>query len=868
MPQPILTTKLFIPPPRPQVVARPRLFEQLNEGIHHKLTLVCAPAGFGKTTLVSEWLAHTPRSAVWLSLDEGDNDLHRFFTYVIVALQKIAPAVGETLLPALQNPQPPAADFIVTTLLNDLATLPQPMWLVLDDYHLLDNPAIHQALTTLCDYLPPQLHLLLATREDPPLPLAKFRAKGQLTELRIAHLRFTPAEAAAFLNQVMGLHLTPAQVTTLDQRTEGWIVGLQLAALSLKGQPDAHTFINAFTGNHHFVLDYLLEEVLHQQPADLQTFLLVTALLPRMCGALCEVVLGTAAGTEMLTTIEQANLFIIPLDQERRWYRYHHLFSELLRQRLQQQATPAEIATYHLRASHWFEENGLELEAFYHATAAPDISRAEYLINGRGMPLQLRGGATPILNWLATLPPAVLDEKPSLWVTYASALLVIGQVVGVEEKARAAELALAQQEPTPITQDLIGRIASIRATVAVTQHQADEIIVQANRALTYLHPQNISVRASITWTLGYAYELQGQRQPARQVYQEAAQVCLAIGHATIAKMSLMGWAHMQQLDNQLHLAAETYQKALDMAGDVPNPPLCDAYLGLAQIAYEWNELETAEQHLLHSLPLAQQIANTDRYTNCRLFFVRLKLAQGNLTGAQTLLNQVAQEIHQHQFKQIWPELVAVQVQLLLQQGHLPAAAQLVQNHPFPLELARVQLAQGEPAQALVTLSHYADELRQKGWVYEQLQVWVLQALAHQAAGEKDQALHQLQQALTQAEPAGFRRLFVDEGRPMAVLLTAAAQQGVSPTYVNTLRQLFPTGATPAGGNQTLVEPLSDRELEILRLIAEGCSNQEISQRLFLALSTVKGHNQRIFGKLQAQSRTEAIALGRELGLLE
>lgn len=850
------------------MVTRPRLFEQLNEGIHHKLTLVCAPAGFGKTTLVSEWLAHHPRPAVWLSLDEGDNDLHRFFTYVIIALQKIAPAVGETLLPALQTPQPPPADFIVTTLLNDLATLTQAVWLVLDDYHLLDNPAIHQALTTLCDYLPPQLHLVLATREDPPLPLAKFRAKGQLTELRIAHLRFTPAEAAAFLNQVMGLPLTPAQITALDQRTEGWVVGLQLAALSLKGQTDVNGFINSFTGGHHFVLDYLLEEVLHQQPAEIQTFLLVTALLPRMCGALCEAVLGQPAGAEALATIEQANLFIIPLDQERRWYRYHHLFSELLRQRLQQHATPAEIATYHLRASVWFEENGLELEAFYHATAAPDINRAEYLINGRGMPLQLRGGATPILNWLATLPPAVLDAKPSLWVTYASALLVIGQVVGVAEKAQAAENALAQQEQTPITQDLIGRIASIRATVAVTQHQADEIIVQANRALTYLHPQNVSVRASITWALGYAYELQGHRQLARQAFQESAQVCLAIGHSTIAKMSLMGLAHMQQLDNQLHLAAETYQKAVQVAGDVPPPPICDAYLGLAQINYEWNELETTEQHLLHSLPLAQQIANTDRYTNCRLFFVRIKLAQGNVTGAQMLLNQVAQEIHQHQFKQILPELVALQIQLLLQQGHLPAAAQLTHQHPFPLEVARVQLAQGEPAQALVTLERYTAELRQKGWGYEQLQVLVLQALAHQAAGDKEQALQSLQLALAQAEPAGFVRLFLDEGRPMALLLTAAAQHGISPTYVNKLRQHFPTWSTPAGGNQTLIEPLSDRELEILRLIAEGHSNQEISQRLFLALSTVKGHNQRIFGKLQAQSRTEAIALGRELGLLE
>ncbi|TMC86983.1 MAG: LuxR family transcriptional regulator, partial [Chloroflexi bacterium] len=419
MPTPILATKLYIPPLRPQVVIRPRLIERLNEGLHRKLTLIAASAGFGKTTLVSEWVEGIERPGArtaWLSLDEGDNDPARFLTYLVAALQTIAATIGEGVLGALQSPQPPPTVSILTALLNDITTIKDPFVLVLDDYHVIDAKPIDHALTFLLEHLPPQMHLVIATREDPQLPLARLRARGQLTELRATDLRFTPSEAAGFLNQGMGLNLSAEDIARLSTRTEGWIAGLQLAAISMQGQQDTTSFITSFTGSHHFVLDYLVEEVLQQQPESIQTFLLRTSILDRLCGPLCDAVLLTPSGSGQATLeyIEHANLFLVPLDDERRWYRYHHLFADLLRQRLQQRSASStgdevgDVTELHCRASVWYEDHGLEIEAFHHAAAAHDVARAERLIEGEGMPLQFRGAGAPVLNWLESLPRTAL----------------------------------------------------------------------------------------------------------------------------------------------------------------------------------------------------------------------------------------------------------------------------------------------------------------------------------------------------------------------------------------------------------------------------------------------------------------------------
>ncbi|MEO8955112.1 MAG: LuxR C-terminal-related transcriptional regulator [Ktedonobacteraceae bacterium] len=883
MPTPILATKLYIPRLRPHVVIRPRLLERLNEGLHRKLTLIAAPAGFGKTTLLSAWVASCDRQVAWLSLDKGESDPTLFLAYFVAALQTIAPTIGEGVSGVLQSPQPPSTESILTALLNDITTIPDHFVLVLDDYHMLDAKAVDQALTYLVEHLPPQMHLVIATREDPALPLARLRARDQLTELRATDLRFTPSEATEFLNQVMGLTLSAEDIALLSRRTEGWIAGLQLAAISIQGQQDATSFITSFTGSHHFVMDYLLEEVLGQQPESVQNFLLRTSILDRLCGSLCDAVLldPSGSGQATLEYLERANLFIVPLDNERRWYRYHHLFADLLRQRLHQSTASSTgdkrdgVAEFHRRASQWYEDNSLAIEAFHHAVAANDVARAEHLIEGAGMPLQFRGAMISVLSWLESLPTTILDARPSLWVTYASALTMSGQPISsVEEKLRAAEAALQEAEPDDKSRDLVGHIAAIRAMMAVPANHVETIITQSRRALEYLHPNNLPVRATAHWTLGYAYQIQGDRAAASQAYREVIAISQASGNTmvTIAATTCLG--QVQETDNQLSLAAENYRRVLQLAGDPPGPAACEAYLGLARICYQWNDLEAAEQHGQQSFQLAMQMETVDTPAACGVLLASLKLVQGDVASATALLAKAEQFVRQHTFVHWMPEIATVQVLTLLHQGHLAAAAHLAQTHDLPLSQARVHLAQGDPSAALAVLLPLRQQAEAKGWKDKRLKVMMLQAVALQAHGEQDQAVQLLCDALTLAEPGGFIRLFVDEGLPMAHLLSATAASGMMPDYIGKVlaaceadaQKREDTSSLPSPA-QPLIEPLSRRELEVLHLMAQGLSNQEMCERLFLALDTVKGHNRKIFNKLQVQRRTEAVARARELGLL-
>jgi LuxR family maltose regulon positive regulatory protein len=879
---PILATKLYIPPLRQKVVSRHRLIEQLNEGLHGKLTLISAPAGFGKTTLVSEWLAICGRRAAWLSVDAADNDPARFLAYFVAALQTIAATVGEKVLRMLQSPQPPPAEVILTALLNDIAALSDSFILVLDDYHLLDAKSVGQALAFLLSHLPPQMHLVIATREDPPLPLAGLRARGHLTELRIADLRFTPSEAAVFLNQVMGLQLSTEGIAALESRTEGWIAGLQLAAISMQGQQDTASFITSFSGSHHFVMDYLVEEVLQKQSERVRAFLLRTSILERLCGPLCDAVLldSSASGEATLAYLEHANLFLVPLDNERRWYRYHHLFADLLRQRLRQSAAssakdaPDGVAELHIRASQWYEEHGLEIEAFQHAAAANDVERAERLIDGRGIPLHLRGAVMILLNWLGTLPKAVLDARPSLWWRYAALLLVSGQTTGVEEKLDAAEAALQGAREDDTTRSLIGQIATARATLALTRYQAEAMIAESRRALEYLPPHNLFLRANANWTLGTAYLYQGDRAAARRAYTEAIALSQTSRDVFTSILATIGLGNVQETDNHLALAAETYRHVLQLAGDHPVQIVYEAHLGLARILYEWNDLEAAEPHGRQALLLAQQYDQViDRFILCEIFLARLKLAQGDVAGAAALLAQASQTARQQNFVYRIPDVASAQVVTLLRQGHLAEAAYLAETHKLPTSQARVYLAQGNPSSALEVLEGWRQQVETKGWEDERLRVMVLRALALQAHDKREQAVHVLLDALDLAEPGGFIRLFVDEGTSMERLLSEAATHGRMPDSIRKLLAVFAAErqrgeeASSLPSAQPLVEPLSQRELEVLRLIAQGLSNDEISGRLFLALDTVKGHNRKLFGKLQVQRRTEAVARARELGLL-
>ncbi|MEZ4656341.1 MAG: LuxR C-terminal-related transcriptional regulator [Caldilineaceae bacterium] len=903
MTAPILATKLYIPPTRPNLVARPRLIERLNAGLAGKLTLISAPAGFGKTTLVSAWIEELRSTmydlradltrerspvnhAAWLSLDAEDNDPTRFLTYLVAALQKIAPTVGHGLLGALQSPQPPPISTILPILLNEISAIAHDFVLVLDDYHVLLGNAIDDALAFLIEHLPPPMHLVITTREDPPLPRARYRARGQLSEVRAADLRFTEAEAAAFLNQIMGLNLAAAEVAALENRTEGWIAGLQLAAISMRGNQDAAGFIKSFTGSHRFIVDYLLEEVLHQQPASLQNFLLRTSILDRLSGPLCDALWPdeTPSSQRTLERLEQANLFLIPLDNERNWYRYHHLFAELLRQRLHQHLAEADngdpahdIALLHGRASQWYEEHGFELDAFAHAAAGPDIGRAMRLAQGGGMPLHFRGAITPVLHWLEALPKAALNTDPALWVMYASVVTMTGQAeAGIEEKLQAAEALLPAQEfddPQlgPDMRDLIGQIAAIRAMLGIPKGQTEQILVQSRRALASLHPHNLPVRTSANWTLGFAHQLQGERAAAIRAYTDTLAISEPSGNIMLTIAAAICLGQVLEADLHFSLAIEKYRHVLNLIGEPPWATACEAYLGLARIHYAWNDLAQAQAHVQQSLPLAQQLPNVDTPASCWLLMARLHAAQGDWTSAMQMVTQAESFVRRQNFDHRLAEVTAVRVELLLQQGAVTEAAHSAQEYDLPLMQARVHLAQHNPAAALELLTPLRQQMAERAWRDELLKVMAVEAVALAAHGKRDAARQLLDDALTIAEPSGLIRLFVDEGARMAELLRDAAARKMRPAYVSKLLAAFEPQPSPsaaaAPSAQALIEPLSERELEVLQLIAEGLSNREIGQRLFITLDTVKGHNRRIFGKLQVQRRTEAIARARELGLM-
>lgn len=875
---PILTTKLHIPPARSKMVHRSHLFQRLDEGQKSKLTLISASAGYGKTTLVSEWLADCKRPAAWLSLDEGDNDSARFLLHLIEAIKRIVSVSDQGVWKAMQSPQPLPITYILTSFINDLSSATDPFILVLDDYHVIESQTVHNALSFLIDHQPFQMHSIIITREEPKLPIARLRAKNELTELRGNDLRFTRNETALFFNQIMGLQLSSAEVISLEARTEGWIAGLQLAAISMQGYSNTAEFISSFTGSHRFVLDYLMEEVLKQQSEKVQTFLLHTSILDRFCASLCEAVLQSdKGGHDILEHLERSNLFIIPLDSERLWYRYHHLFSDLLRQRLHHadKDKTYEIAALHTRASHWFEENELEVEAFQHAAAAQDVDRAAKLIGGKGMPLHFRGAARSVLNWLKRQDDATLNERPSLWVIYASALLMTSQLNGIEQKLSAAEAAMKHITPNEMDRDMIGHIASIRATLGVTRYDADSIRTQSLIALEHLHPHNLPVRAATIWTLGVAYQLQGDRAAARRAYTEALSISKRIGHIMITLMSSLGIGEIQESDNQLSLAAQAYQQVIQLAGEPPLLVACDAYLGLARIWYERNDLDAAEQHVQQSMQLAKQIEKTDRLTESELFAAKLKLARQEISAAEALLTKARHEVQDQHYKRLRGEMKHFELLISLHHGNFAETVKLLETGEFPVLQARIHMIQGNARASLAILGTLYDQAKAKQWKNDEIKLLILQALAFQVQGNMERALQRLNDALIRAKNEGFVRLFIDEGKAMLDLLTAAAARCIQPEYTEFLlanmhheqklndfaAHSFPIRFEP------FVEAISERELEVLQLIAQGCSNQEISDRLFLALSTVKGYNRNIFDKLQVKRRTEAIARARELGLI-
>jgi LuxR family maltose regulon positive regulatory protein len=945
MPAPILATKLYIPPPRPKIVLRPRLIERLTEGLGCKLTIISAPAGFGKTTLVSEWISGCGRPAAWLSLDEGDGDPSRFLIYLVSALQTVMASIGAGVLRTLQSPQPPPIESILTALLNEIATVPdnpltgspcgdfagQGFLLVLDDYHAVDSKPVDEALAFLLEHLPPTMHLVIATREDPHLPLARLRARGQLTELRAADLRFSPSEAAEFLNKMMGLNLSEENINALETRTEGWIAGLQLAAISMHGHQDTAGFIKSFTGSHHFVLDYLMEEVLQQESEGIRTFLLRTSILDRLCGPLCDSVLRSpsASGQETLEYLERANLFLVPMDNERRWYRYHHLFADVLHMHLTAEQ-PDQVSALHRRASEWYEHNGSAPDAIRHALAAGDFERAATLVE-RTIPETRRnrqGATVTELGWLKALPDELVRFRPVLCVDYAYALFGGGELEAIEARLRDAERWLGtpagtagtcpakspQGEPSQrmVVVDeeefrrLPGMIALLRGAQALARGDMPETAKNARRALDLAPADAPLMLGGAASQLGLVAWTSGDLDTARRMTADGMANVRLAGYISSAIGGAITLADIQIAQGRLHEAMTTYERALLWA-TAPGAPVlrgaADMHVGMSALHYEHNDLKTATQHLLTSQALGELAGMPQNPYRWCATMARIREAQGDPDGALDLLDQ-AGRLYNANFSPNVRPIAARKARVWAAQGRLGEALGWAREQGLSVDdglsylrefdhitLVRVLLARyrsdraaGSLSEAMGLLERLLNAAEVGGRNGSVIKILVLQAMAHHAQGDLPAALLPLRHALALAEPEGYVRIFLDEGPGMMKLLREASVREIMPDYTDKLLAAFeaekrpvPAGlaASPRKSENEpdmppalpLAEPLSHRELEILKLIAQGLSNREIGERLFLALDTVKGHNRKLFDKLQVQSRTEAIARARELGLL-
>lgn len=898
----LLTTKLFIPPPRPSLVVRAHLLKKLDSGLNarHRLLLISAPAGFGKTTLLSAWLDHLKqrgRQACWVQLDKGDNDRVRFLSYVIAALQTLAANLGQTAQAMLQAPlnveSEQASEAALAALLNDLAGSTTEKLIVLDDYQVITAQPVHDALTYLIDHLPPNVQIVVAGRVDPPLSLARLRATGQLTEMRAPDLRFTLEETTTFLNDVMQIGLTVDQIAVLDQHAEGWIVGLHLAALSMQGRRDLNAFLATFSGSNRYVLDYLIEEVLQRQATSVQNFLVRTSIPDRLTGSLCDTLTDREDGAVMLQRLEQANLFIDPLDQERTWYRYHPLFAEFLRSRLQQQRTVTEITELQRRASVWHEQHGLWNEAVSHALQARDFDRAARLIEQTARDTWItRGESGTLLEWITALPEETRRARPRLLTIQAWALMADGQREAAEACAQ-----FVLDTTAPENTELIGEAEAIGAIITALHNNVPRTIELAQRALAHLPTSDRFLRGLVALQLGLAYDMAGRLLEASRSYEEAAAIGRAANLTFIRMMAATQLADLKVVQGQLRAAATMYRQTIQLSTepDKQLPIVSMVYSSLGRLLYEWNDLEQAAHTLQESITWGQRWAAADIRSIGLLYLAYIRLAQQQPQAARELMQQAEQALHDRIVSPLSLDVARMhQARLALLLGDLRMAQDWAEDYqrrlvelPATLRItgitavARVWLAQGQADRVCELIGPRIATLESAGLIGSAIEFLALHALALRALDRPTEARSVLQRALTSAEAGSYVRLFVDEGSAMQTLLSELrsslqhhGDQHLKAYLQKLLAAFSATAAFPSTPDreqrseaQSLIEPLSERELEVLRLIAAGCSNQEIAARLVVALSTIKTHINNIYGKLGVQSRTQALARARTLNLL-
>jgi LuxR family maltose regulon positive regulatory protein len=909
----ILTTKLYIPPIRAKRVSRSHLIERLDAGRDSRLILISAPAGFGKTTLISEWIAEFDRQVAWLTLDEDDNDLTRFVSYFVAALRTIEfptdsfGEIGESASLALKSAQLPPFESILTDLINEITAFPGEMVLCLDDYHLIQTKEIHDALAFFLEHLPPNFHLVILTRADPPLPLARLRGRGQLNEIRASDLRFSNDEATEFLNHILGLSLSPDEVTTLVTNSEGWVTGLQLAGLSIMNLDPESTsdFIEHFSGRYHVILDYLVDEVLSRQPKHVQRFLLVTSILERMTGPLCDAILvaeslpgdGSLGAAEkydsgaLLANLYQDNIFLVPLDEEHRWYRYHQLFKELLQARLRE-VQPELIPELHRRAAEWIEANGFLPEAVHHALAAEDFEMAADVIHRATQNLSSWSSidVATLQGWLKALPEQVIHSRPWLRLFESRALYATGRWESGWRILRELEEYLEANLTLPDADRLLMLVNTDQASIAAVQGDVSQAIDYAQRTLAKLSPQDVGMKMRALVILGKAQSRAGEVREAEQAYSQAIALARKSDIAFAAVPFVFNLADLQIAQGGLRQAYETCQQALKM-GTVDGeliPVTGYAGLALGSIYYEHNQLQIAGDELIEGLKRLTEGGTADSSGVIHSKLALVRLAQGDIEGAQSAIQKAAQMAALVNVPRVSGLIAAHQARIWLAQGERDLLSEWVDEYCLvkdteylrefeDLTLARVMLAENQPSEVLNLLDdllYHAVGACRYGSV---IHIQAIRALAYHSLDQLEDALEALGEALKRGRPEGYVRVFLDGGDPMIRLLREAQKMDIESDYIGMLLSTFRDHSESSREMELYsrkeisefpqVEPLTYREIEVLQLLAEGLTNAEICQRLYIALPTVKSHNRNIYAKLGVQGRMQAVSLARKLGIL-
>ncbi|MDJ0333968.1 LuxR C-terminal-related transcriptional regulator [Salinibacterium sp. G-O1] len=894
MVMPVLATKLFVPPLRPQAISRSRITRKLDDGMRRgaKLTLISAPAGFGKTTVLSEWIASSRLSSpdlrvAWLSLDSADNDPARFQSYLTAAIDS---AISES---GFSDDDPTGSlDVTIPWLLNKVAQSPGRLLLVLDDFQLIEDPAVREAVELMIDHLPSTMHVAIASRSDPLLPLARLRARGELTEIRASDLRFTPAEAGAFLTRTSGKSLSDKDIAALGARTEGWIAGLQLAALSLRDRGDVSEFITAFTGSNRFIIDYLIEEVLDRAPLDVREFLCQTAILDRLSGPLADATTGSTGGAEMLEALERANMFVVPLDDERQWYRYHHLFADVLRVRLMAHGT-AHVQTLHSRASEWFESNDSPAEAVQHGIAGSDFARAARVIESTIPSVRKSRQDTTLLGWLAQLPPEVIGRRPVLQVFSAWASLVAGDVTAVEPQLAAAERQLEaaaggktgvhDSEPGSELDSLPVTIALYRAAIAMASEDMPAIRQHAQRARDLTAPDDHLGRGAAAGMLGLAAWSTGDLETGIVEFRESAANLRRAGNVLDALSTTIVVSDMLVTLGRLKEARAAYERALleTEASGVEVPPAADLHSGLSRVLHVGGQAALATQHLSIAHDLGEEaFAHEHRY-RWSIAMADARRTEGDLEGALDHLRDADKEYRRGFFPDVQP-IGALIARLWIEQGRAADAHSWATDNGYAVQgeltylrefghitLARALIAHNTPsslADAATLLDRLLDSAEGGGRAGCIIEISLLVATILHAQQKPATALASLERALNLAEPEGYIQLFLDEGAPILALLRTAAGAGIQPDFVRLLSQSI-RNRLQVDPTSTLADPLSERELQVLRLLATELTGPQISRELHISLNTMRTHTRHIFLKLEASERAGAVRRAETLGLI-